>query len=140
MREPFLEKIRLDNDRGRIGQSHTQVDGGWGNVAQAMRRAVGHYQKSGVAGPALIVTQVGDEPWDKAQVRSLLQNTGSLGVFWLFVGFGRGKLAFYKNLNTSAPATFTNVAFYDASKKPGAVPGGRFDTGLLDAFATWMRP
>ncbi|MFF8360142.1 VWA domain-containing protein [Streptomyces chartreusis] len=138
-REPFLEEIRLDNYRGRIGQLHTQVDWGWGNVADAMRRAVGHYQESGAADPAFIVTQVGDEPWDKAEVRSLLQNTASLGVFWLFVGFGRGKLAFYKNLNASASATFTNVAFYDASKNPGAVPGERFYTGLVDAFATWIR-
>ncbi|GAA2616473.1 hypothetical protein GCM10010304_82540 [Streptomyces roseoviolaceus] len=46
----------------------------------------------------------------------MLQNTASLGIFWLFVGFGRGKLAFYKSLNASTSATFTNVAFYDASK------------------------
>ncbi|MGW4102321.1 VWA domain-containing protein [Streptomyces sp. NPDC004976] len=138
-REPFLEEIRLDNYRGRIGQLHTQVDWGWGNVADAMRRAVSHYQETGATDPAFIVTQVGDEPWDKAEVRSMLQNTASLGIFWLFVGFGRGKLAFYKNLNASTSATFTNVAFYDASKNPGSVPGERFYTGLVDAFATWMR-
>lgn len=138
-REPFLEEIRLDNYRGRIGQLHTQVDWGWGNVADAMRRAVGHYQESGASDPAFIVTQVGDEPWDKAEVRSLLQNTASLGVFWLFVGFGRGKLAFYKNLNASASASFTNVAFYDASKNPGSVPDERFYAGLVDAFAAWLR-
>ncbi|KOV74336.1 toxic cation resistance protein [Streptomyces sp. AS58] len=138
-RDPFLEEIRLDNYRGRIGQLHTQVDWGWGNVADAMRRAVSHYQESGAADPAFVVTQVGDEPWDKAEVRSMLQNTDSLGIFWLFVGFGRGKLAFYKNLNASTSATFTNVAFYDASKNPGSVPGERFYTGLVDAFATWMR-
>ncbi|MFD0228111.1 VWA domain-containing protein [Streptomyces hirsutus] len=138
-REPFLEEIRLDNYRGRIGQLHTQVDWGWGNVADAMRRAVSHYQESGASDPAFVVIQVGDEPWDKAEVRSLLQNTAALGVFWLFVGFGRGKLAFYKNLNASASATFNNVAFYDASKNPGAVPGERFYDGLVDAFATWMK-
>lgn len=138
-REPFLEEIRLDNYRGRIEQLHTQVDWGWGNVADAMRRAVSHYQEAGAADPAFIVTQVGDEPWDKAEVRSMLQNTASLGIFWLFVGFGRGKLAFYKNLNASASATFTNVAFYDASKNPGSVPGERFYTGLVDAFATWIQ-
>ncbi|WP_078860608.1 VWA domain-containing protein [Streptomyces sp. NRRL F-2747] len=137
--EPFLEEIRLDNHRGRIGRLHTQVDWGWGNVADAMRRAVGHYQESGAADPAFVVTQVGDEPWDKSEVRSLLQNTASLGVFWLFVGFGRGKLAFYKNLNASASATFTNVAFYDASKNPGSVPDERFYAGLVDAFAVWLR-
>ncbi|MGW6926972.1 VWA domain-containing protein [Streptomyces sp. NPDC054950] len=139
--EPFLEEIRLDNYRGHIEQLHTQVDWGWGNVADAMRRAVSHYQESGAADPAFIVTQVGDEPWDKAEVRSMLQNTASLGMFWLFVGFGRGKLAFYKNLNASASAsaTFTNVAFYDASKNPGSVPGEQFYTGRVDAFATWMR-
>lgn len=139
-REPFLEEIRLDNYRGRIGQLHTQVDWGWGNVVDAMRRAVSHYQESGAADPAFVVVQVGDEPWDKAEVRSLLQNTATLGVFWLFVGFGRGKLAFYKNLNASTSATFTNVAFYDASKNPGSVPGERFYAGLVDAFARWMRP
>lgn len=138
-REPFLEEIRLDNYRGRIGQLHTQVDWGWGNVADAMRRAISHYQESGASDPAFIVTQVGDEPWDKAEVRSMLQNTASLGIFWLFVGFGRGKLAFYKNLNASTSATFTNVAFYDAGKNPGSVPGERFYTGLVDAFATWLR-
>lgn len=137
--EPFLEEIRLDNYRGRIGQLHTQIDWGWGNVAAAMRRAVGHYQDSGAADPAFIVTQVGDEPWDKAEIRTLLQNSASLGVFWLFVGFGRGKLAFYKNLNASASATFTNVAFYDAGKNPGALPGERFYTSLVDAFAAWIR-
>ncbi|MFE9482837.1 VWA domain-containing protein [Streptomyces spororaveus] len=138
-REPFLEEIRLDNYRGRIGQLHTQVDWGWGSVSDAMRRAVTHYQESAATDPAFVVTQVGDEPYDKAEVRSLLQNTASLGIFWLFVGFGRGKLAFYKNLNASASATFPNVAFYDASKNPGAVPGERFYTGLVDAFARWMR-
>ncbi|MFD7630545.1 VWA domain-containing protein [Streptomyces sp. NPDC059851] len=137
--QPFLEEIRLDNYRRRIGQLHTQVDWGWGDVAEAMRRAVGHYQESGAADPAFIVTQVGDEPLDKAEVRSLLQNTASLGVFWLFVGFGRGKLAFYKNLNASASATFTNVAFYDATKNPGSVPDERFYAGLVEAFAAWLR-
>ncbi|MFE0916081.1 VWA domain-containing protein, partial [Streptomyces sp. NPDC058812] len=112
---------------------------GWGSVSDAMRRAVSHYQESGATDPAFVVTQVGDEPFDKAEVRSLLQNTASLGIFWLFVGFGRGKLAFYKNLNASASATFPNVAFYDASKNPGSVPGERFYTGLVDAFARWMR-
>ncbi|MEU2740352.1 VWA domain-containing protein [Streptomyces sp. NPDC007095] len=97
-------------------------------------------QESGAADSALIVAQVGDEPRDKAEVRSLLQNTASLGVFWLFVGFGRGKLAFYKNLNASASATFTNVAFYDASKNPASVPGERFYAGLVEAFAAWMGP
>jgi hypothetical protein len=48
-REPFLEEIRLDNYRGRIGQLRTQVDWGWGNVTDAMRRAVSHYQESGAA-------------------------------------------------------------------------------------------
>ncbi|MEU9208414.1 VWA domain-containing protein [Streptomyces sp. NPDC048415] len=138
-RQPFLEEIRLDNYRGRIGQLHTQVDWRRGRLAESMRRAIEHYQESGATDPAFIVTQVGDEPWDKAEVRSLLQNTASLGVFWLFVGFGRGKLAFYKNLNASASATFTNVAFYDASKNPGSVPDERFYAGLVDAFAAWLR-
>jgi len=138
-REPFLEEIRLDNYRGRIGQLHTQVDWRWGNVLNAMRRAASHYQESGASDPAFVVVQVGDEPRDKAEVRSLLQNTATLGVFWLFVGFGHGKLAFYKNLNASASATFTNVAFYDASKNPGAVPGDKFYAGLVDAFGRWMR-
>ncbi|MFJ8944969.1 VWA domain-containing protein [Streptomyces sp. NPDC102395] len=137
-REPFLEEIRLDSYRGRIGQLHTQVEWGWGNVADAMRRAVSHYQESGAADPVFFVTQVGGEPWDKAEVRSMLHDTASLGIFRLFVGFGRGKLAFHKNLNASASATFTDVAFYDASKNPGSVPGERFYTGLVDAFATWM--
>ncbi|MGW4273404.1 VWA domain-containing protein [Streptomyces seoulensis] len=137
--QPFLEEIRLDNYRGRIGKLHTQVDWGWGNVAKAMRRAVGHYQESGATDPAFVVIQVGDEPTDKAEVRSLLQNTASLGVFWLFVGFGRGKLAFYKNLNASASASFPNVAFYDASKNPGSVPDERFYGGLVGGFAAWLR-
>ncbi|WP_256339325.1 MULTISPECIES: hypothetical protein [unclassified Streptomyces] len=33
----------------------------------------------------------------------------------------------------------TNVAFYGASKNPASVPGERFYTGLVDAFADWMR-
>ncbi|MFE4963165.1 VWA domain-containing protein [Streptomyces sp. NPDC056660] len=95
--------------------------------------------ESGAADPAFIVTQVGDEPWDKAGARSLLQNTASLGVFWLFVGFGRGKLAFYKNLNASASVTFTNVAFYDTSRNPESVRDERFYADVVDAFATWLR-
>ncbi|WP_328663149.1 VWA domain-containing protein [Nocardia salmonicida] len=137
--EPFLEEISLTNYRGRIGQLHTQVDWGWGNVTQAMRRIVSHYQESGSSDPVLAIVQVGSEPYDKAEIRSLLQNTASMGVFWLFVGFGRGKLAFYKNLNASASATFSNVAFYDAGKNPGAVPGEQFYTGLVDAFGVWAR-
>lgn len=138
-RDPFLEEVSLDNYRGRIGRLHTQVDWGWGNIADAMRRVVGHYQESGASDPAFVVTQVGDEPWDKSEVRAMIQNTASLGIFWLFVGFGRGKLAFYKNLNASASAHFTNVGFYDAGKNPGAVPDERFYAGLVDAFGTWIR-
>ncbi|MFI2561397.1 VWA domain-containing protein [Nocardia farcinica] len=136
--EPFLEEISLDNYRGRIGQLHTQVDWGWGNISDAMRRATNHYQESGAADPAFVIVQVSEEPWDKAEVRSLLQNTASLGVFWLFVGFGRGKLAFFKNLNASASAKFTNVAFYDASKNPGGVPGDSFYAGLVKGFGAWL--
>ncbi|MGW4688776.1 VWA domain-containing protein [Streptomyces sp. NPDC004244] len=69
----------------------------------------------------------------------MLQNTAPSGVFWLFVGFGRGKLAFYRNLNASASAAFTNVAFYDATKNPGSVPDERFYAGLVGAFAAWLR-
>ncbi|WP_425298781.1 VWA domain-containing protein [Nocardia farcinica] len=92
----------------------------------------------GAADPAFVIVQVSEEPWDKAEVRSLLQNTASLGVFWLFVGFGRGKLAFFKNLNASASAKFTNVAFYDASKNPGGVPGDSFYAGLVKGFGAWL--
>ncbi|MFD9466370.1 transposase [Streptomyces sp. NPDC060027] len=84
---------------------HTQIDWSWGNVAEAMRRAVGHYQESGAADPAFIVTQVGDEPWDKAEVRSLLQNTASLGVFWLFAA--------------SSPSTRTSMP----PRRPPSPPG-----------------
>lgn len=137
--EPFLEEISLDNYRGRIGQLHTQVDWGWGNIVDAMRRVVNHYHESGSSEPVFAIVQVGSEPYDKAEVRSLLQNTATLGVFWLFVGFGRGKLAFYKNLNASASAKFGNVAFYDAGKNPGSVPGDAFYPGLVEAFGAWMR-
>ncbi|MFH8222696.1 VWA domain-containing protein [Streptomyces sp. NPDC018057] len=137
---PFLEEIGLDNYRGRIGRLHTQVDWGWGNVADAMRCAVRHYQGSGATDPAFVVIQVGDEPWDKAEVRALLRNSAALGVFWLFVGFGRGKLAFYKNLGASASTALPNVAFFDASKNPGSLPDEHFYSGLVDAFAAWLRP
>ncbi|MGX1804249.1 VWA domain-containing protein [Nocardia sp. NPDC055321] len=138
-REPFIEEMSLDNYRGRIGDLHTQVDWGWGNVASAMRRVVGHYQESGSTDPAFVVAQVTGDPSDKAEIRSLLQNSAALGVFWLFVGFGRGKLAFYKNLNASTSATFTNVAFYDAGGNPGSVPGNKFYSGLVKNFGSWMR-
>jgi stress response protein SCP2 len=137
--EPFMDEIRLDNYRGRIGKLHTQVGWGWGNVGVAMRLAVSHYQETGAADPAFIIVHVGAEPWDKSEFRALLQNTAGLGVFWLFVGFGRGKLAFYKNLNASSSATFTHVAFCEASKSQGTVPDDAFYGGLVDAFGTWLR-
>ncbi|MFJ6054673.1 hypothetical protein [Streptomyces sp. NPDC092307] len=118
---------------------HTQVDWGWGSVSDAMRCAVGHYQESRATDPAFVAPQVGDEPYDEAEVRSLPQNTASHGICRLFVGFGRGKLACSKDRNASASATFTYVAFCDAGKRPGATPGKRFYTGMVDAFARWMR-
>jgi hypothetical protein len=30
------------------------------------------------------------------------------------------------------------VAFYEASKNPGAVPDEKFYTGLVEAFGMWM--
>ncbi|MGW4371482.1 VWA domain-containing protein [Nocardia takedensis] len=138
-REPFLEDLSLQNYRGRIGQLHTQVDWGWSRVDQAMRCVVNHYQESGASDPALVIIQVGDEPDDKAAVRTLLQNTAMLGVFWIFIGFGRGKLAFYKNLNSSTSATFGNVAFYNTGKNPGAVPDEQFYAELVRGFSAWSR-
>lgn len=137
--EPFRGEIGLDDYPGGIGRLSAQVGWGWGNVGAAMGAAVSHYQESGATDPALVVVQVGDDPWDKTEFRALLQNTASLGVFWLFVGFGRGKLAFYKNLNASTSATFTNAAFCEVSKAPGSVPGEKFYAGLVDAFAAWMK-
>ncbi|MBW0090648.1 VWA domain-containing protein [Pseudonocardia sp. KRD-184] len=138
-REPFLEDMDLDNYRGRIGQLHTQVDWGWGHTVEAMRLAASHYQSSGARDPAIVLVQVSDEPSDKAEIRSLLQNTAALGVFWMFVGFGRGKLEFFKNLNASRSATFRNVSFYDAGKNPGAVPDEKFYSKLANGLAAWLR-
>ncbi|WP_349254020.1 VWA domain-containing protein [Streptomyces sp. BPPL-273] len=135
-REPFLEEIRVDNYRGRIGQLHTQVDWGWGNVADAMRRAVSHYQESGASDPAFVVTQVGDEPWDKAEVRSMLQNTASLGIFWLFVGFGRGKLASTK---TSTPPT-RPTSPTSPSTTPARTPAPYPENASTRALSTPSRP
>ncbi|WP_280344161.1 VWA domain-containing protein [Nocardia abscessus] len=112
---------------------------GWSQVDEAMRCVVNHYQESGAADPALVIVQVGDEPDDRAAVRTLLQNSAMLGVCWIFIGFGRGKMAFYKNLNSSTSATFHNVAFYNTGKNPGAVPGEQFYAELVRGFSTWSR-
>jgi len=136
--EPLLEEISLDNYEGRIGQLHTQLHWGWGNVAAAMRLAADHYEQSPAAHPAFVIVQVGDEPWDKPAFRALLQNSADLDVFWIFVGFGRGKLAYYKNLNAASSAGFTNVAFYEVGKNPEAVPDDKFYAALVDAFGAWL--
>ncbi|MFG1809596.1 VWA domain-containing protein [Streptomyces sp. NPDC049040] len=136
--EPFVEEIRLDNYPGRIQELHTRVAWGWGNVSAGMRFAVDHYGASGAAEPAFAIVQVADEPWDKPEFRALLQNTAHLDVFWLFVGFGHGRLAFFHNLDASSAAGYPNVAFFEASRNPGAVSEERFYAGLLDAFGAWM--
>lgn len=136
--EPVLEEIRLDNYPGRIDQLHTQVHWGWGNVAAAMRQALSHYADSGAVDPAFVIVQVTDEPWDKPEFRALLQSSQNRSVFWLFIGFGHGKLAYYKNLDATSSAGFANVAFYEAGRTPGAVPDGEFYGGLVNAFGAWM--
>ncbi|MEU5409291.1 VWA domain-containing protein [Nocardia asteroides] len=138
-RTPFVEEMRLDNYRGRIAQLHTQVDWGWGQVDEAMRCVINHYQESMASDPALVIVQVGNEPDDKAAVRTLLQNSAALGVFWIFVGFGRGKLAFFKNLNSSTSARFGNAAFYNVGQNPGAVPNEKFYQDLLNGFDAWAQ-
>jgi stress response protein SCP2 len=135
--EPTMEEIRLDNYPGRINQLHTQLAWGWGNVAAAMRVAAHHYQESGAGDPAFVIVQVGAEPWDKPEFRALLQHTADSGIFWLFVGFGHGRLAFFNNLNASAAGSFGHVAFFEASKNPGAVPEAEFYPGLVEAFVRW---
>lgn len=138
-REPFTEDLSLANYRGRIGQLHTQVGWDRSQVDEAMRSATNHYQESGAVDPALVITHVGDEPDDKAAARTLLQNSATLGVFRIFIGFGRGKMAFYKNLNSSNSATFRNVAFYNAGRNPGAVPGEQFYAELVSGSSAWSR-
>ena len=138
--------VVLDNYRGRVGQLHTQVEWGWDYTLEAMRTVVSHYQRSSSQDPAFVIFHVAAEPHDKSEIRSLLQNSAGLGVFWLFVGFtsgaGRGRvaddLAFYANLNASASATFTNVAFHDAGQNPGSVPDDQFYATLTQAFTTWL--
>lgn len=66
------------------------------------------------------------------------RSSGS-AVFWIFVGFGRGKMASYKNLNSSNSATFRNVAFYNTGKNPGAVPGEQFYAELVSGSSAWSR-
>ncbi|MEV6397952.1 hypothetical protein AB0M39_24785 [Streptomyces sp. NPDC051907] len=35
--------------------------------------------------------------------------------------------------------SFTDVAFYEASRNSGSVPDERFYAALVDAVATWLR-
>ncbi|WP_204249030.1 TerD family protein [Nocardia arizonensis] len=115
--EPFVEELSLENYRGRIGQLHAQVDWGWSQVDEAMRCMVNHYQESGAPDPALVIVQVGDEPDDKAAVRTLLQNSAMLGVSGSSSGSAEAR---WRSTRTS---TFANVAFYNTGKNPGSVPG-----------------
>lgn len=153
--DPFLEEIRLDNYRGRIGQLHTQVDWGWDDTLVSMRCVVDHYQRSGTETPAFAIVHVEHEPGRKAEIRTLLQNTATLGIFWLFVGFGGARssrggsrvrigrteennLTFYENLDASVSATFPNTAFYDVGQNPGSLPGDEFFTDLVASFGPWI--
>lgn len=90
-REPFVEEISLDNYKGLVAALHTQMDWSWDGTSIAMRAVIDHYENSGATDPALVIYQVGGEPDEKSDVRTLLRNTAGMNIYWHFEGFGASK-------------------------------------------------
>lgn len=134
--------VSLEQYEGVVAAQH-QLHGGERTMGgtyytAAMSTVIEHYRSSGATDPALVIFQTDGSPQDKDATRLQLAQASRLPIFWAFVGFGPGKVAFLKELDKLAGRLVDNASYFHAGANPSALPDSELYDGLTGEFGRWL--
>lgn len=139
--------VSLTDYQGRIAAIHENLGHmGGTNYAPAMQVIIDQHLKSPAARggvPTYVIFQTDGAPQDRAAVIELLRSSSSLGIFWLFVGFGGDadakEFAFLRRLDELDGRVVDNAAFFAAGRDPRAMSDGELFHHLVSDYLVYLR-
>ncbi|MFG1857496.1 VWA domain-containing protein [Actinomadura geliboluensis] len=134
--------MSLSAYQSRVNREHEALGGtGTTNYAAAMRKAMGHYLRSGVKHPAFVIFQTTRAPDNPTSAERALRNAANLPISWQFAGVEPGggrEFDFLRKLDTLQDRAVDNAGFFEAGPNPASLSDADPYDQLMAEHPVWL--